>query len=1633
MPDSRNPSKDPRAPRRSTDEVPLNQPQPVQIARSRVSSNTNIVNFAPPPSARRPSWIAPTPDLLAARRPSWTPPLPLDAAGNPMYSASGHSGVGGSGTGSMGRKTRMFYPATAEESESGSASGSGNSASNPNSANNSGSGSDDSPPQGGGEGRHGGGGVGGGPAGDSSEEASSSSNNFRVGMQIDMKRLVGDAVGNMSISPTSRDIVLAARRGLFIIDLESPLSVPRFLPQKLLIWNLLLPSSSYPPNSSNKKGAKSVPVKASASAPSSIAHILHAHYRAITDINWHPAREERDVVASTGVDSWIWAWDLRAAAGGRAVFGLSAFNAGGTQVKWNRQDPHLLASSHAGEVLVWDRRKGSLPSARLRAHRSKIYGIDWSPARRDELVTCALDGEIKVWDLGAAGEGGGLYGNTSSSLGCVDCAPEYHAHNHPHSDHSHWSSSRRGPAYPAQGPGAQEHTPLHTIRTAHPVWRARHLPFGRGVLSLPQRGGTGLGMYAFGRCCFHFFCIESRADLQSFGVYTGPSSARTRAGSGASGASGQRWTRKRRREDDSDDDDDDSDSDRADEHARTRNVRRARFDDRGTADRYGDGEAARWDSGWGGDEPVEVFEGHTDVVKEFVWRRSEDGTAFQLITWSKDRTLRFWPVEEETMAKVGHVRPVEPIVGSESTPTGPDAATMLANVLSGTIATDARSSTKEEKVKKTPPPTFSFRNPPPPEALDASVLNSSALGLNSPHLPALSAPVGARAILAGVRASIPLTAKHGGTSESRRTSDARAPPGLLFSAAEGAGTSTHSASTTRMSRGTAGGRRVGMDALTWLSNVKEVAGGGGGERSSSGGRGGGAGSSGGVSEVERGDSAVGISRRRSDSRGRVMEDMLKEGQSLQDELTSVINKLVSAKIKLEKHDLTKKRTCTLGLHGPWGESSSVFIRITFTFPKDYPHRQHPRGIPTVELERNPLISLKNRAFILRRLRALRERQRPCLEACLRFLSEGEKSGAPLLDSESSDEGELSRKSRDFTVSLLRSHKNLAEPRTSQGTFGPNGELVCFFRAPPRIVRHVLRDSSISASPAKTVSDIPTTTHDSIDLSAGQAVPRVFRSPALIADAVRRLSLAAADRIVKPLDPRRPQDGDHILRIMTNLLTFSHDTSQHHRDSESSRPRGEEGSRSNSFAYPAPRRSTVFITNTTHISGGDRKVATGYVFEDETLALVCQKNAEVAREHGRYDHERVFKILQALFPEYGNCEDAPAMSSLVVKMVSRIHSELCKMKDLQMLAMLSMIVLQGCRDPRAPAKTKSPDLRGTPTTAKSGAVDYFSMSRSSSGGNTGHMSPVSPTWPRLTASPPVTSSQAPLSTSNSSRGSWSSLFNTGNMRQFMTSMGDTLKDGLTTPSEPPTTSTITVPRTDRIIRGPDSPLPRRKGYWRESGLPSPSTVSKSWNEGSSPAMKHAVSFSSAGHRRSVFSRTNTQKDAIHESRVVVFDLPNREKTVTFSAEKMIEFLNHVHIYADVLFSWRLFHKRLELLKSVNHTDTVAGGAEHGIGLLRACVCGEVVELGKNACRNCSRPCGMPHCTVCRLPVKGLSRSCLRCFHVTHISCWRRLDVPRCPSGCGCLCDGRGFAHGARFEDVPAASTSAVSASGPSSKG
>ena len=82
------------------------------------------------------------------------------------------------------------------------------------------------------------------------------------------------------------------------------------------------------------------------------------------------------------------------------------------------------------------------------------------------------------------------------------------------------------------------------------------------------------------------------------------------------------------------------------------------------------------------------------------------------------------------------------------------------------------------------------------------------------------------------------------------------------------------------------------------------------------------------------------------------------------------------------------------MHGPWGESKTVnvFVRVTFIFPRDYPTAKNSKDTPLVEIERSPLISVKRRAYMIKRLREIREKQRPCLEACLRFLLFGDGTG-----------------------------------------------------------------------------------------------------------------------------------------------------------------------------------------------------------------------------------------------------------------------------------------------------------------------------------------------------------------------------------------------------------------------------------------------------------------------------------------------------------------------------------------------------------------------------------------------------------------------------------------------------------------
>jgi len=254
---------------------------------------------------------------------------------------------------------------------------------------------------------------------------------------------VEQPVGSMSISPCGRDVVLASKEGLHVIDLDSPYSPPRYLPHHTpwevadVQWSPFASRDQWVVSTSNQKAL--VWNLAMKTWQNSIEHVLHAHSRAITDVNFsafHP-----DLLATCSVDSFIHCWDLRTPS--RPAISFSDWFTGATQVKWNRQDPHVIASSHDRFLRIWDDRMGAYPIRSIEAHDTKIYGVDWNRVRRGALATCSLDKTIKFWDY------------TSDT-----------------------------------------DKPEKMIKTPFPVWRARNTPFGWGVLAMPQRGDSDLHLYS---------------------------------------------------------------------------------------------------------------------------------------------------------------------------------------------------------------------------------------------------------------------------------------------------------------------------------------------------------------------------------------------------------------------------------------------------------------------------------------------------------------------------------------------------------------------------------------------------------------------------------------------------------------------------------------------------------------------------------------------------------------------------------------------------------------------------------------------------------------------------------------------------------------------------------------------------------------------------------------------------------------------------------------------------------------------------------------------------------------------------------------------------------------------------------
>lgn len=170
--------------------------------------------------------------------------------------------------------------------------------------------------------------------------------------------------------------------------------------------------------------------------------------------------------------------------------------------------------------------------------------------------------------------------------------------------------------------------------------------------------------------------------------------------------------------------------------------------------------------------------------------------------------------------------------------------------------------------------------------------------------------------------------------------------------------------------------------------------------------------------------------------------------------------------------------------------------------------------------------------------------------------------------------------------------------------------------------------------------------------------------------------------------------ENILRIMNNLLSFS----QPKQNSDSAKPT--DGAPNNYSLLPK-RMTIVYIKDRSPVIGAHRSLAADYSFEIDDLLVFCNTNARVARRHFRYDHERIFYVLTALLKgletpskrsQIFNTSNHLGLrhTSLVIDALyvpvfypatyspltySGSHAKLLESKDVQLLAMFAVVVLQ----------------------------------------------------------------------------------------------------------------------------------------------------------------------------------------------------------------------------------------------------------------------------------------------------------------------------------------------------------------------
>ncbi|NXO01351.1 WDR59 protein, partial [Rhinopomastus cyanomelas] len=199
----------------------------------------------------------------------------------------------------------------------------------------------------------------------------------------------------MSVDCLGQRAVLSGRRFLYIVNLDAPNEGHRKISRQskwdigAVQWN---PHDSYVyyfAASSNQR----VDLYKWKEGNGEVCTSLQGHTRVISDLDW--AVFEPDLLVTSSVDTYIYIWDIKDTR--KPTVSLSAV-AGASQVKWNKKNANCLATSHDGDVRIWDRRKPSTAVEYLAAHLSKIHGLDWHPDNEYTLATSSQDNSVRFWD-----------------------------------------------------------------------------------------------------------------------------------------------------------------------------------------------------------------------------------------------------------------------------------------------------------------------------------------------------------------------------------------------------------------------------------------------------------------------------------------------------------------------------------------------------------------------------------------------------------------------------------------------------------------------------------------------------------------------------------------------------------------------------------------------------------------------------------------------------------------------------------------------------------------------------------------------------------------------------------------------------------------------------------------------------------------------------------------------------------------------------------------------------------------------------------------------------------------------------------------------------------------------------------